>query len=159
MLWCDILCTKPEVEILEESISMCQISSFIAPGAGPCCFCLKKHKIHALGCTALPVSQLANFGPKSTLPGNSIDQALRRWRSGYWWMPPMRKQSMPNVNFSYCVCPPVHPKLPHFSLHPLFLPLCGCLMAMAKGIRVWRRLESFPCRQEVRSLVRVRFST
>lgn len=28
-----------------------------------------------------------------------------------------------------------HAKLTHFPFHPLFLPLCGCLMATAEGIQ------------------------
>lgn len=85
----------------------------IAPGAGPCCFCLEKHSgsIHALGCSALPVSLLANCDPKSTLPGSFVDQALPRGISGYGWMSPIRKKSMPNVGTSsYCVGPPVPPQ-------------------------------------------------
>lgn len=90
----------------------------ITPEAGPCCFCLEKHRgsIHALGCFTLPVSLLANCGPKSTIPGNSIDQALPRWTSGYEWMSPIRKENMPNVTFSYCVGPLVPPQT-----HSLFI--------------------------------------
>lgn len=53
-----------------------------------------------------------------------------------------------------------HPKLTHFPVHPLFLPLCGCLKPKGHGRgnqRVWRGLETFPCRQEAHSLVRVWF--
>lgn len=83
-----------------------------APGAGPCCFSLEKHcrSIHALGCSAFLVSLLANCDPKSTrkFPGNSIDQALPRWISG--WMSPIRKESVPNVTFSYHVGLPLPPQ-------------------------------------------------
>lgn len=132
----------------------------IAPGAGPCCFCLEKHcgSIHALGCSALPVSLLANCGPKSTFPGNSIGQALPRWISGL--ISPVRKESVPYLTFSYSVGPPVPPQadpLPCSSSFPAFVWMPHG--HSRRNQRVWKRLETFPCRQEVHSLVRVRFST
>lgn len=131
---------------------------FIAPGAAPCCFCLEKHcrSIHALGCSVLPVSLLANCDPKSTLPGSFTNQALPRGISGCL-LSEGRVCQMLELHLTVWVHQ-FHPKLTRLPVHPLFLPLCERLKPKGHGRgnqRVWRRLETFPCRQEAHSLVRV----